>query len=529
MSDEPDPLPSVEPRHLAPADDVPQDVPWQRLSRRMLLVQPVKEVVSSLPAVLGVGIAGFASGRALWGLAVMLVAVAGYGAIRWAVTRYRVTPETAQLKSGIIQRNVTSARLDRIRTVDVTASILHRALGIAAVRIGTGATDTLTLDGLPRERADELARLLDRESTTDRGADSVDARSAGGVPDDERHDEELLAAFDPTWLRFAPFTLSGLVAAAAVVGFFAQAVDEIDWDVALGRADDLLGSAAAAGWWMVGGLGAVAVLVVLTILSVVSYAIAYWGYRLTRHRRGTLRLVRGLLTTRATTIEERRIRGAVLEEPVLLRLVRGGRARLLTTGLPGGDESGGSDLLVPPTNAALAGGVLETVLEAPGVAGVPLRSHGPAATRRRWFRAVVPAIGVAVVLSVAAWWFSLPTPLVAAPAVLVALAVPVAIGRVRALGHVVTDGRLVARSGVFPRRRSVLALSGVIGWTWSSTPFQRRVGLVTTSAMTAAGSGSVEVLDVPEAAGVALAHAADPELLAPFLVPAAGRRSDRHP
>lgn len=529
---EPSPRPPAPASHPEPPTATPRtanpphETPWLRLSRRMLLVQPIKEIVSSLPAFAGILVAGFASGRWSWWATFLIVVPVVLGTVRWAVTFYRVTPDQLQLRGGLVQRNVLTARLDRVRTVDVTASPLHRLLGIASVQVGTGAAKPFVLDGLPRAQAEALresllhARHVAPDAAADAAADDA-ARAASattGTAETGRAvgpQEAELARFRWSWLRFAPFTMSGLVAVAAVFGFVLQAFDQLLWTFAT-QAYENVGELMSFSWWVLAAVGALALLAVPALLSTIVYAATFGGYRLTRHAGGTLRIVRGLLTTRSTTVEEKRVRGAVLLDPAAMRPVRGSRALLLTTGLPG-ESSASADVLVPAAPRALVAATLERVLGVAGVADGPLRPHGPAATRRCWTRALAPAAVLAAGLAGLAWWWGLPALLVAAPALLVLAAVPVAAGRAASLGHDVVDGHLVSRSGVFPRRRSVLDLSGTIGWSFTSTPWQRRAGLVTASALTAAGSGSVVVLDVPESVALRLALRADADLCAPFV------------
>ena len=49
------------------------------------------------------------------------------------------------------------------------------------------------------------------------------------------------------------------------------------------------------------------------------------------------------------------------------------------------------------------------------------------------------------------------------------------------------DGWLVARAGSLERRRDCIAAAGIIGWTVRQTFFQRRAGVATLIAATAAG------------------------------------------
>jgi putative membrane protein len=69
------------------------------------------------------------------------------------------------------------------------------------------------------------------------------------------------------------------------------------------------------------------------------------------------------------------------------------------------------------------------------------------------------------------------------------------------------------------RRTAALQRTGVIGWTMTSSPFQRRAGLITIHATTAANKGAYPIYDIAEAEGLAVADEAIPGLLTPFLEP----------
>ena len=103
--------------------------------------------------------------------------------------------------------------------------------------------------------------------------------------------------------------------------------------------------------------------------------------------------------------------------------------------------------------------------------------------------------------------------------VLVALSVPLAADRARSLGHALTEGYLVTRSGSLVRRRAALALDGIIGVNLRCTYFQRRAGLATLTATTAAGRQGYRVQDVAGPGAVALAGVLLPGLLEEFLLP----------
>ena len=71
--------------------------------------------------------------------------------------------------------------------------------------------------------------------------------------------------------------------------------------------------------------GFLSALVAVSVLAVSGYVLTYWGFRLTRPTGGTLHISRGLITARATSLEERRIRGVEIGEPLGLRLAGAAR------------------------------------------------------------------------------------------------------------------------------------------------------------------------------------------------------------
>jgi putative membrane protein len=156
-------------------------------------------------------------------------------------------------------------------------------------------------------------------------------------------------------------------------------------------------------------------------------------------------------------------------------------------------------------------------------AGAGLVRHPPAAQRRRVVRAVVVVVVLAAVAGVVSWWVPWPQPWMrawvwAVPAVAAPVAWWGAVTGARSLGHALAGRHLVTRHGAVVRRTVALERAGISGWTITESFFQRRAGLVTVSATTAAGDGHYEVLDVGRGDGLELAARAAPDLLEPFLV-----------
>ena len=487
----------------------PPVVDWQRLDTRMLLVHPVSELIKFLPVLIGLFVASTATDRAmqfqLLGVAIPIL----IGLVRYWTTRFRISDERIELERGLISRHAVSTPLDRVRTVDLTASPIHRLLGLSTVRIGTGSASEggLDLDGLATGLARELrARLLHSIGPLAPAAEEDETHPGG---------ERVVARFEPGWLRYAPFTSAGLVLTAGVIGVGSQVLD------GLGVFDNLDPEAIDRTVTDLGALVAlpalvVGVLAIAAVVSVIGYVVTNGNFALSHTLPdGSWHLRRGLLTTRETSVDDDRMRGVSVGEPLGLRLAGGARLAAIVTGL---DRSqSGSETLLPPTPRPLVDRVAADVVGTPVPVTAPLEPHGRQARTRRHVRALVPGGVIALAvggLVVALDW---PTWLLVAPAVVALAALGLGHDRARALGHALVEGWLVARSGSLTRRRELLATDAVIGWNFQSTWFQRRAGLVTLVATTAGGRQSVRLLDLPEPDAVAVADAAVPGLVSQFL------------
>jgi putative membrane protein len=261
-------------------------------------------------------------------------------------------------------------------------------------------------------------------------------------------------------------------------------------------------------------VAAVVVVVASVVLSVLRSLVTY-GNLVLRRDRDVLHLEHGLLRVRQRTFDMRRLRGGTLREPLLVRLFGGARLDAVMTGVDGAGEA---SLLLPPCPRVTAETVLSELIARQDaderstnhfkpVTG-PLRMHGPVATRRRWTRALtLPVVLLIVMVALYSWT---PVWLWSVWAVLTVCCVLLAVDRSRALGHRVEPDWLVARAGSLDRRRDCIAAAGIIGWTVRQTFLQRRAGVATLIAATAAGVKSYRVIDVPAELAWTIAGAASP-------------------
>ncbi|MFE5482910.1 PH domain-containing protein [Streptomyces sp. NPDC056527] len=492
---------------------------WRRLDRRTVLVTAAVLAGVAAGAALPVffGLTGsMPAWKALgWvgtGAALLIGGGAAADYVRWRRTRYRIGAARAELHTGLLLVKRRSLARERIRSVDMTANPLLRVLGLVKVRIGTGENtgggeSTLELDPVSRGEGERLRReLLARTVSAD---------------EDTTHDGAL-AELDRHWIRYAPVSFVAPLLGGAAAGAVMQVSE---WFGAQGKVIDWIGDR----FEDTSILSMILVLVLLATLVGTVGALGlwvemWWNYRLEREPGGTLRVRRGLLTARSISIEERRLRGVELVEPLGVRMCRAARVDAVATGLVEDEEDEHADhkTLLPPAPRAVADRVAAQVLREPEPpTSAPLTVHPRAARTRRLRWALASALAPVAVLAVLGAALT-PVLLYIAAAcalVLTPLAVLLALDAYRNLGHGITGGYLVARSGTIRKTTVALQRGGVIGWTVKQSYFQRRVGVLTLTATTAAGEGAYDIHDADHSEGLAFAAEAVPDLLAPFLEP----------
>jgi putative membrane protein len=517
-----------------------------------MIVRPLTDLVRLLPLLAGLLILHTKSGAGLaWGAAAAVLAIVT-GLVHWATTRYLITDERVYLRRGLLNQKTLSVARDRIRTVDVTAHLLHRVLGVCRVSIGTGRNDlrsgeSFHLDGVTRAEAESLRIVLlsgvKRPAPAGQPVPAGQSAPAGqpaaarqpSAADSTRpastQDESTdIVRLNLSWVRFAPLTMTGLVVLGVLFGGVIQVTNATDINLA---ATDPVRHVVAAftalsvGQRVLAG-GAVA-LAGYVLVAMAGYVAVFWNFRLAGVGTDTLRVTRGLFSLRATTISLSRLRGVEISEPLLLRAARGARCIAIATGLHigRGAEREGS-VLSPPAPRAVAEQVASSLLGlGADLYSGPLERHGPAARRRRFTRALAGAAALVAAIYLATWAQHGPDWAWLASFALLPAAALLAADRYRSLGHRLGGGWLVTRVGSLVRRRSIISTDAIIGWRIHQTWFQRRQGLMTLTATTAAGQQHYSVRDVPVADGLALAAAATGDLLVPFLRSAPVRELSR--
>lgn len=509
---------------------------WRRLHPRTVVVTVLTTVGVlggiAVPVLLGFwrndGPMGLVVLIAAGAIVVVSAAAAVADRVRWRHTTYRITEERVELRYAWVLHRFRSIPRERVRTVDLTANPLQRVFGLTKVKIGTGQQTTgdssqLTLDPVDRRVAEELRRTLLRRAAP--AATSTTAPDAAG-DGSAAAPAPALAELDWAWLRYAPISVTTPVLGSAAFGAVMQVSEWLDAEGLLFRlVRDLFADLSI--------VGLVAVLVVIGVAvgvvgSLGLFVEMWYRYRLTRED-GNLVVRRGLLTTRSLSLEQRRLRGVELVETFGARLLGAARVDVVATGLRArsDDEKSDPKTLLPSAPFEVARRVAADVLGSPAAGATPVVPHPRAARSRRLWWAGYWVLGVAGLLALLGVLLTTVLLHVAwvAAVVLTPVAIALALDSYRNLGHGLAADHIVTRYGAGSRRTVALVRGGVIGWTIRSSPFQRRVGLLTLAATTAANKGEYRVSDVGVEEGLRFAEAAVPGLLTPFLE----RRTDPAP
>lgn len=512
----------------------------------MLFIDPVRMLPNLLVPLVGVlFVGGFSGSSYLWAAAGAVGAVV-FALIRWITFTYEIVGDRLEINRSLISRSLRTIPLERVRGVDVSTPPLHRLLGLAILKIDTGASggdEEGKLDGVTLEEAERLKTLLLRRVAVARaragagaapgpagageaaGAVRGPAMEAGpgapggvadvhGAPAQEIHvpSERTIITVPRRWLLYGPLSGAYLFTPFALAGGAIGLA--FQWGNELGVGQD---AAWQAGQWLWDRPYLLLIAVLLLVVAMpfvggVMYAVFNWDFRL-KDRDGYLVAERGLINRRSVSLEARRVRGYEIVDGLVERRAVVVRAWAIVTGL--GDSSTRGQLLpVVPRKVAI-----EVTAGAIGPFRAELRPHPPVARRRRLFRAVAPwlALGVpALVAAVAtgkpAWWVL--AVLLLGPA---GLGVPLGIDRYRSLGHGYDGARLSVRSGSLRRKQAVVERRAVVGWRLKQTWFQRQAGVYTLIAGVGAGEGGYPAVDVSAEQARNFPAEVTPEWLAPFM------------
>lgn len=266
------------------------------------------------------------------------------------------------------------------------------------------------------------------------------------------------------------------------------------------------------------GVAAVGIIGVLGLA--VNYFTEYWKFELSRVRgpeSTELRTRQGLFTTREVNRDEGRIRGYNISQPLFWRWMGVTDTEVVTTGLSLWSMSQPAAIL-PRTPLKVAHRVVADIIAPePNPFDAPLTKRPGAALRRRLWWATGITLIPGAILGVLVIEDVIPTEVLWTVAAFWILSLIAAFIAYRALGHAISGDYLVVRFGLLNRATVALKREATSTIVIRESLFQRRLGLQTVSAMTAAGYGGYDAPDLYREESLEFALDAAPGILDEFL------------
>jgi putative membrane protein len=451
----------------------PQSVPYRALQKVSGFVVIAFFIVNSndwgLPA------------AAAAGGAILLVALA-YEVAYYRRYEYELTEDTLDISSGVISRREREIPYRRIQNVDVSQSVIQRALGIAAVDLET-AGGSSTEGSIRFVKPDEATRIRREVQRRKSGASTgeVDGTDETGDETADRDEvdpsEEVLFAISP-----------GELALVGALSFDGRLIGLLAF-LSSGSVPVLSGFIPSASAVALTATAVVAIGALFLVSWILGAGVAfsnYYGFRLSRAG-DELRYERGLFRRYSGSIPTEKIQTLMITDNPAKRALGYASLSIETAGYaPGQSGEGGSQAAVP---IAATDRVYRLAHEVESF-GAPTFSRPPKRVRWRYVVRYVIVVSVLVGIAFAIDWFVGPDLPWYGPAALLLAVPPAAHLKWKHRGYWLGEDHLLTRNGFWSRTVTVVPYYRIQTVIDSRTVFQRRWNVATIVADTA-GSSSI--------------------------------------
>lgn len=434
----------------------------------------------------------------LFGIGIALIITLIVVAVRAAIWRrfsYRVTGDGIRVHSGLISRHERFLPIDRIQSVDFHEGVLHRLLGVIAVRIesaaGAGTGADITLEALARADAERIREhLLGRRAVTP--GEPAEARVA--VPD-RPTEGELLAAVPLRRLLAAGATSGRVGPALGLVFGVLQVIDDVLPERSEDLVMDVIPEPTLRGIAVI-----IALCAVLAWLFAVASTVLTFGKFELRLAGNRLEASYGLLERRRASMPLARIQAITISEGLLRQPF--GLAAIRAESAGYGKETAESGVLLPIVARREIPAVLRRIVPEYAVDLDALELNGPPARAKRRYiirPLLVPLTLTLIVLAMVAadeafdavdmglsWRWALPGALATIAAA--------GVGRLRFRDDgwlVGEDGRVIIRTRPLHRVTVVTSRRRIQHRSLTDSPVQRRARLASLSVAIASGGGGL--------------------------------------
>ncbi len=447
----------------------PQSIPYRAFQKVAGIVVILFFVVTSNDW-------GFLTAAAAGG-GVLLLALA-YEVAYYRRFDYELTEDTLDIASGVISRREREIPYRRIQNVDVSRSVIQRAIGVAAVDLETagGSSTEGSIRFVTPEEATRLQREVQRRKSDASGGESGKrGADADTRPGSVGPDEEELFAISPGELAL----VGALSFDGRLIGLLAF-LGSGSFPVLSSFVPDA--SAAA-----ISALAIVAVGLLFLVSWIIGAGLAfsnYYGFRLLRAG-DELRYERGLFRRYSGSIPTEKVQTLSISDNPAKRALGYASLSIETAGYaPGQGGNYGSQAAVPIATTERVYRLAHEV----EVFGTPSFNRPP--KRIRWRYVFRYAIVVGVIAGVAFaidWYVAADIPWYGALALLLAVP-PAAHLKWKHRGYWLGEDHLLTRNGFWSRSVTVVPYYRIQNVIDNRTIFQRRWNVATIIADTAGGS-----------------------------------------
>ena len=488
------------------SDSLPADLARRLhpLSWMFVLLQQLRSYAIPLIVLLVTGRGSTSEWYGLIGVAVLTIV----SVVQYFSYRYEPGPDGLIVRSGVLQRTIRDIPYDRIHTVNLHQSLLHRACNVTEVRLESAGSKEpeAVMRVLSLADARALEELIQaRGGAQRRAADGP----TGAVASDESVGDTLLALRTADIVRLGLISNRGMVVVATVAGLAWQisfesqgyvspgAVPEpllgfyrTTWEIVASRLDD---TAALT----VGVLLLIATaLVLVRALSILLALLQFHGFTLAEVDR-QLRVQRGLLTRVRHQLPRRRIQAWRVDESLLHRWFR--RQTLRVDSAAGADDERSVRDLAPVATPDVVRTLVQRFLPHVTWPPEPWSPVHPLAWRRLVVR---PALVVGAMTAAGAWFYD------GRVLLLLLVLLPAIVLRARRLagfaGYRMAVQVVAVRAGWLNRAWGLAEIAKLQSIRLTQSPFDRRLGMATlwldtAGASTADGVLRIRYLPVEEA------------------------------
>lgn len=456
---------------------------------------------------------------ALIAAALLFVGVIGWSWLSWRRFTFQLTDTELRIDRGVVFRQTAHIPFDRIHSVDHSAGLVERMLGVVKLNVQTAGTNAKaegSIEGLTLSVAEALQRELFRrarsmgaESATPTTRTDEDAGArrdiASSVSEMSSQVRGVFGGFDqdaPVSFEYKLPTKNLLLAAisstqswVAIIVFIAAGAQFLEFFQLYDRVGDIVRAVPV----MEIALLSIGVLVITWIVSVISTTLKFGGFTV-RRRGPRVEVDRGLLERKVAGIPVERIQSVRVGSGIIRRFLKYAEIELDTAGGLGKSDGSG-EVPVNVVHPFIANADVPSFLAriAPEIDGIPdsIERLPRRVLRRylfRWFLAALPMMALPIVTGAFA-----PRFVSAAIAVaVVVLVIFLVLGWQSFLsrGWATSSRTLVVTGGVTDRTMMIVPKRRIQWARVSQTPFQRIAGLATLTVTTAAAPHAA-VRDMP--------------------------------